>query len=97
MRNRRELYVDALRILLRGKMSAVIKARDWELLAEVAHLAYQDAPADLAVTDPALFRSWRAAVTRYHLRGWTNMTPELLVFRLVPGGFGQSVDEGPCL
>jgi len=76
MRSRRELYVDALKILLQGKMSAVIKARDWELLAEVARLAYQDAPANLAVTDPALFQSWRAAVTRYHLRGWTNMTPE---------------------
>ena len=76
MRSRRELYVEALKILLQGRMSAVVKARDWELLGEVARLASQDAPADLAVTDPALFQSWRAAVTRYHLRGWTNMTPE---------------------
>jgi hypothetical protein len=76
MRSKRELYVEALKILLQGKMSSVVKARDWELLKEVAQLASQDAPADLAVTDPALFQSWRAAVTRFHLRGWTNMTPE---------------------
>lgn len=76
MRSRRDLHVEALRILLQGKMSAVVRARDWDLLREVARLACQDAPADLAVTDPALFQSWRAAVTRYHLRGWTNMTPE---------------------
>jgi hypothetical protein len=30
----------------------------------------------LAVTDPALFDSWRAAVTRYHLAGWGGMTPD---------------------
>lgn len=60
-------------------MSTVVKQRDWELLGEVARLASQDAPADLAVTDPALFQSWRAAVTRYHLRGWTKMTPERVI------------------
>lgn len=75
-RSNRELHVEALRILLQGKMSSVVKTRDWELLKKVAQLASQDAPADLAVTDPALFQSWRAAVTRFHLRGWTNMTPE---------------------
>ena len=76
MRSRRELHVEALAILLQGRMSSVVKARDWELLGEVARLAEQDAPTDLAVTDPALFQAWRTAVTRYHLRGWTNMTPE---------------------
>ncbi|MBP0439134.1 hypothetical protein [Tianweitania sediminis] len=57
-------------------MSSLVKERRWELLAEVARLASEDAPTDLAVTDPALFKSWREAVTRYHLRGWTRMTPE---------------------
>jgi len=75
-RSPRDLYVEALDALLAGKMAAVARARDWELLREVARLAHSDTPHDLAVTDPALFQSWRTAVTRFHLGGWTNMTPE---------------------
>ena len=75
-RSPRDLYVEALDALLAGKMAAVAKARDWELLREVARLAHSDAPHDLAFTDPALFQSWRAAVTKFHLGGWTYMTPE---------------------
>ncbi len=75
-RTRRELSVSALDVLLRGKFVPVARAKDWELLREVARLAQSDAPHKLAATDPALFRSWRAAVTRFHLNGWTHMTPE---------------------
>ena len=57
-------------------MAKVAVARDFRLLEEIAKLAQQDAPSDLAATDPALFTSWRAAVTRYHVAGWTNMTPD---------------------
>jgi len=57
-------------------MAEVAVARDWELLREVARLAQHDAPLVLASTDPALFSTWRAAVTKYHLKGWTHMTPE---------------------
>lgn len=74
--NARSRYVSALEALLRGEMAQVALRRDYELLEEIARLAQQDTPLDLAVTDPALFSSWRAAVTRYHLSGWTNMTPE---------------------
>jgi len=73
-RTARTLYVEALDVLLRGRMADIAVARDWELLREVARLAQQDAQLDLASTDPAL--CWRAAVTRYHLKGWTHMTPE---------------------
>ena len=73
--DRRAMYVAALDVLLKGQMAKVAVARDFRLLEEVARLAQQDAPADLAVTDPALFSSWRAAVTRYHLAGWTKMPP----------------------
>ena len=76
MTDRRALYVAALDALLKGQMAKVAVARDFRLLEEIAKLAQQDAPKDLAATDPALFTSWRAAVTRYHLAGWTNMTPE---------------------
>lgn len=75
-RSKRDLYVEALEVLLKGKTAAVVKAGDWDLLREVAKLAQGDAPADLAVTDPALFQTWRSAVTRFHLQGWTNMTPD---------------------
>ena len=75
-RTARTLYVDALDALLRGRMAEIAVAREWELLREVARLAQQDAPLELASTDPALYETWRAAVTRYHLKGWTHMTPE---------------------
>lgn len=75
-RTARTLYVTALDALLEGRMAEIAVARDWELLREVARLAQQDAPAELASTDPALFATWRSAVTKYHLKGWTNMTPE---------------------
>jgi hypothetical protein len=70
------LHVDALDVLLKGRMAEIAVARDWELLREVARLAQQDAPLELASTDPALYETWRAAVTKYHLKGWTHMTPE---------------------
>ena len=70
------LYVEALDALLHGRMAQIAVAREWELLREVARLAQQDAPLALSSTDPALFATWRAAVTKYHLKGWTQMTPE---------------------
>ena len=75
-RTARALHVEALDALLRGRMAEIAVARDWELLREVARLAQEDAPFVLAATDPALFATWRAAVTKYHLKGWTHMTPQ---------------------
>ncbi len=75
-RSKRDLYVEALDALLRSKIVPVARAKDWELLREIARLAQSDAPKELAMTDPALFQSWRAAVTRFHLAGWTGMSPE---------------------
>jgi predicted ATPase len=75
-RTARTLYVSALDALLQGRMAEIAVARDWELLREVARLAQHDASVVLASTDPALFATWRAAVTKYHLKGWTHMTPE---------------------
>ena len=78
-RSARARYAEALDILLRGRIATVAKERDWELLEEVARLAQADAPTELAVTDPALFKAWRDAVTRFHKAGWTAMTPERVV------------------
>ena len=75
-RTSRSLYVEALDALLEGKMAAVALSRDWELLREIARLAQQDAPPALSSTDASLYLAWRSAVTKFHLKGWTNMTPE---------------------
>ncbi len=72
----RTLYVNALDVLLKGNIAKVALNRDFVLLNEIARLAEQDAPIDLAVTDPSLYVSWRNAVTQYHLSGWTKMTPD---------------------
>ena len=74
-RSARELYVDATEALFQQQMAKLVNEREWELLREVARMAQQDAPLALAMTDPALFRLWRESVTKYHLAGWTNMTP----------------------
>lgn len=75
-RTARALYVEALEVLLKGRMADVAVARDWDLLEEVARLATQDAPPELAGTNSSLFVAWREAVTKYHLKGWSKMTPE---------------------
>ncbi len=72
----RTLRVNALDALLKGEMAKVALKRDFVLLKEIARLATQDAPVDFAATDPSLYISWRNAVTRYHLAGWTEMTPD---------------------
>lgn len=74
--DRRTLYADALEALLRGDMAKLALAREFRLLAEVARLAQWDAPTAFAGTDPALYQAWRAAVTRFHLAGWTHMTAQ---------------------
>lgn len=75
-RSARARYAEALDALLRGGVAKAVKERDWELLEEIARLAHEDAPPELAWTDPALFKAWREAVTRFHNAGWTHMTPE---------------------
>ena len=75
-RTSRTLYIEALDALFKGKMAAIAVSRDWELLREVARLAQQDAPPSLSSTDASLYIAWRSAVTKFHLKGWTNMTPE---------------------
>ena len=91
IRSARDRHVEALDALLKGRMATLVRERDWDLLAEVARLAEQDAPTDLSVTDPALFKAWRDAVTRYHRAGWTNMTPDRVreVTGADPSGSGQ--------
>ncbi len=75
-RSIRTLRVEALDALIRGKTASVAKSGDWELLEEIARIVQEDASLDLAAADPSRFIAIRDAVTRFHLAGWTNMTPE---------------------
>ena len=67
-RTGRTLYVEALDVLLTGRMAEVAVDRDWELLEEVARLATEDAPTDLAVTD--------CVPLRYMARGGYQISPQ---------------------
>ena len=71
-----DITTEALDCLLAGRMADVAVARDWELLREIARLAEDGPPVGLASSDPKLFERWRAAVTDFHLKGWSQMTPQ---------------------
>ncbi len=75
-RSKRTLRVEAMDALVHDATVSVAKRRDWELLEEIARIVQADAPVDMAVTDPAMFITLRNAITRFHLKGWTRMTPE---------------------
>lgn len=93
VRSKRALRVEAINTLIGRRVAQVFKARDWELLDEVARIALADAPVDLAATDPALYVALRNAITAYHLAGWTNMTPERV--RSVSGYLAESLPDHP--
>ena len=75
-RDRRHLIVAAKDTLLRRSIASVVRNRDWELLAEIAKIVKAEVPLELAATDPAAFAAMRAAITDFHLAGWSMMTPE---------------------
>lgn len=75
-RSKRTLRVEAMDALIRDATVSVAKRHDWELLEEIARIVQADAPIDMAATDPAMFVTLRNAITRFHLKGWTRMTPE---------------------
>jgi hypothetical protein len=66
-RSKRTFYVEAIDALVRNRIAAVAKSRDWELLEEIARIVKDDAPVDLAMTDPSMFIALRSAITKFHL------------------------------
>ncbi|RAZ83429.1 hypothetical protein [Cereibacter johrii] len=71
----REDWVTAtglLRAYLRDDLvlARALRERRWADLAAVADLANGEVDNRLAVTDPALYRALREAVTKYHIRGY---------------------------
>lgn len=92
MRTKRDMTVEAIDALIRNRIVAVAKQRDWELLEEIARIAEADAPVDLAATDPTMYITLRNAITQFHLVGWTLMTPERV--RLVAGRYRAAHGPG---
>lgn len=50
-------------------VATALKERRWEDVAAAVEFAANDVPKDLAITDPALYRTLREAITTFHLRG----------------------------
>ena len=75
-RSARTLRIEAEEALIRNRVFAVMKARDWELLYAIARYAERDVNPRIARSDPSRYRLLRAGVTRFHLKGLTYMTPK---------------------
>lgn len=50
-------------------VAKALKERRWADVAFAVEFATTDVPTDLAITDPALYRLLRDAITTFHLRG----------------------------
>ena len=61
----------AARTLLTGPdgVARALKERRWADVGAAVEFAETDLPKDLAITDPALYRTLREAITRFYLRG----------------------------
>lgn len=73
--NRRDQWVAGvalLRAYLRDDLALAraLRERRWADLLAAAELANGEIDHDLALTDPALYRALRDAITKYHLRGY---------------------------
>jgi hypothetical protein len=53
------------------EIPVLLKKKRWAELAAIAEFASQDAPQELAQTDPALYRLLRQQITEYRIRGWS--------------------------
>ena len=75
VRTKRSLRVAAEEALLSGNFIAVIRERDFELLEIIAEIVESDIDVELAATDPSRFIALRNAVTKFHVKGFSHMTP----------------------
>lgn len=66
----REQEITAQSLLTRPDgIAAALKERRWADVGAAVEFAEADLPKDLAITDPALYRTLREAITRFYLRG----------------------------
>jgi hypothetical protein len=59
-------------------IARALKQKRWKSLAAAAELAWLDVDKRLALTDPALYRSLRDAITLFHLKGWGSLDRNVL-------------------
>jgi hypothetical protein len=52
-----------------SQIDVYLRQKRWSELAALVRFARRDAPAQLAQTDPALYRQLREQITRFFLRG----------------------------
>ena len=66
----REQEITAQTLLIRPNgIAQALKNRRWADVGSAVEFAEADLPKDLAITDPALYRTLREAITRFYLRG----------------------------
>ena len=66
----RETEITAQTLLTRPDgIASALKERRWADVGAAVEFAEADLPKDLAITDPALYRTLREAITRFYLRG----------------------------
>ncbi len=59
-------------------IARALKEKRWDALASAAEIAWLDVDKRLALTDPALFRALREAITLFHLKGWGSLDRQAL-------------------
>ena len=68
--NAREAELTARALLAdQSQIDVYLRQKRWAELAALVRFARRDAPAQLAQTDPALYRQLREQITRFFLRG----------------------------
>ena len=82
-----DLRLQALDMLLDGRMADAAVERDWPMLYEIGRLAKEGPPAG---TDPVLAPAWRTAIEKYKAAGWEHMTTERVRAVAPPEAFSAS-------
>lgn len=59
-------------------VAKALRDRRWADVGYAVEFAEADLPKDLAITDPALYRTLRDAITRFYLRGGGSLNLEKL-------------------
>jgi hypothetical protein len=75
-RTRRDLRVEAEKLVIKGGVFSLLVKRDFELLIEVANIIQNDAPRSLARHDPLRYKKLRDGITDLVMKGLGNMTEE---------------------
>jgi len=68
MTRQQEIIAQSLLVRHDG-IAKALKERRWADVGVAVEFAQNDLPKDLAITDPALYRSLREAITNFYLRG----------------------------